>query len=190
MEYIIRKAQPADASQIAPCLFLAMEEIVFYLFGTQEKEKALHILETFVQSTDNQYSFENCWVVVDESDKIIGACNVYAGDRLTYLRQKILDYNVTYLGRQLEIEDETQAGEYYIDCIGVLPTLQGKGIGNMLLQYLIKNYSIENQQILGLLVDFDNPKAKKLYVRLGFEVVGKKTLAGKTLEHLQYKPKK
>jgi predicted GNAT family acetyltransferase len=42
-------------------------------------------------------------------------------------------------------------------------------------------------KVLGLLVDDDNPKAKKHYERLCFKVVGEKWLMGKHLEHMQIK---
>ena len=86
-------------------------------------------------------------------------------------------------------EDETQAGEYYIDCVGVNPNQQGKGIGSKIFQFLIDEYVYRRKETLGLLVDRDNPNAKRLYLKLGFEVVGEKTLVGKRLEHLQFKKK-
>lgn len=83
------------------------------------------------------------------------------------------------------MEDETESGEFYIDCIGVNSDQQGKGIGSKALNFLIDEYVVKNHQTLGLLVDEDNPNAKRLYLKLGFKVVGRKSLAGKKMEHLQ-----
>jgi len=55
------------------------------------------------------------------------------------------------------------------------------------LQFLIDEYVYKSNETLGLLVDKDNPAAKKLYLKLGFEFVGNKTFAGKQMEHLQLK---
>ncbi|WP_205944012.1 GNAT family N-acetyltransferase [Pedobacter xixiisoli] len=85
-------------------------------------------------------------------------------------------------------EDETEAGEYYIDCVGVNPSQQGKGIGSKIFKFLIDEYVHKQKETLGLLVNIDNPDAQKLYLKLGFEIVGEKTLVGKRLNHLQYKP--
>jgi ribosomal protein S18 acetylase RimI-like enzyme len=78
-------------------------------------------------------------------------------------------------------------GEFYIDSLGVAANQQGKGIGSKLLLFLIDEYVTINQKTLGLLVDEENPAAKKLYLKLGFKTVGKKTLVGKNLEQLQIK---
>jgi len=87
--------------------------------------------------------------------------------------------------RSFNPEEETQAGEYYIDCVAVNPTRQGSGVGSKILQFLINEYVYERNEKLGLLVDKENPDARKLYLKLGFEMVGEKTLAGKKMEHLQ-----
>jgi ribosomal protein S18 acetylase RimI-like enzyme len=68
-----------------------------------------------------------------------------------------------------------------------LPNQQGKGIGAKLIQYVINEQVQENGQTLGLLVDKANPGAKRLYLKLGFEVVGEKNLMGISMEHLQLK---
>lgn len=188
MEYRIRKATIEDARDIALCLFLAMKDIAFYLFNTNEKNESLSILEEFISTENNQYSYSICWVVENKKNKVIAASNVYSGANLYLLRKAVIDFNKEKHGRNIEIEDETQSGEYYIDCMGVHPDYQGKGIGSLLFQHLIQEYVTQQKQTLGLLVDLDNPQAKKLYLKLGFEVVGQKTLAGKTLEHMQITP--
>ena len=64
-------------------------------------------------------------------------------------------------------EDETQAGEYYIDSLAVLPEYRGRGIARQLMQA-----QIAHGHSLGLpstlLVDPDNPPALRLYESLGF----------------------
>jgi len=76
----------------------------------------------------------------------------------------------------------------YVDALAVSPNHQGKGIGSKLLQIVIDEYVVEKRQILGLLVDEDNPSAKRIYIKLGFRPVGKKMLAGKHMEHLRIGP--
>ena len=85
-------------------------------------------------------------------------------------------------------QDETQAGEIYIDTIAVSPDFQGKGIGSKILDYLIEEIAIKQNNVLGLLVDFENPNAKKLYEKKGFTVVGEKMLMNENHEHMQYHP--
>ena len=92
--------------------------------------------------------------------------------------------------RDFAPEDETQSGEYYIDCIGVNPNQQGKGIGTKILQFLIHEYVNQRDKTLGLLVDKNNPKAKQLYLKIGFEIVDEVIFVGKVMEHLQMRNKK
>lgn len=181
---MIRKAKTEDATAIANYLFLAMEDIAYQLCGESDADKAKSFLKHFVELENNQYSYQNCWVIT-ANDQVIGAMNVYDGAKLAELREPIFNYIETIQNRKFFMEDETESGEFYIDCIGVNPEKQGKGIGANALNFLIDEYVVKNKQTLGLLVDEDNPNAKRLYLKLGFQVVGIKTLAGKTMEHLQ-----
>lgn len=183
----IRKARPQDAPSIAGLLLLAMEDIVYNFIGEKSYEKAIDFLSNMVMQEANQYSYENCWVI-EENRNIIAVACLYDGANLHQLRQPVGHYIQTHFKRNFNPEDETQAGEVYIDCVGVHPNQQGKGIGSKIFAFLIEEYVIKQKQTLGLLVDYDNPKAEKLYLKLGFKIVGEKTLVGKRLKHLQYQP--
>jgi len=183
---LIRKAKPEESGSIASFIFLAMEDIAYAFIGERSAEKALHWLDSLVRMKANQYSYENCWVAVAD-EEIVAAAVVYDGGRLAELRVPVADQIREMFERDFNPENETQAGEYYIDSVGVHPDRQGEGIGSKLFKFLIDSYVHERKQTLGLLVDKDNPKAKNLYLKLGFDLVGEKTLAGKELEHMQYR---
>ena len=180
----IRKALPEDANSIANLLLLAMEDIIYEFIGEPNKEKAIAFLTHFAKTTDNQYSYQNCYVMED-GEVIIAAVNIYDGAKLQEYRQPIGDYIAAHFSKDLKVEDETQAGEFYIDSIGVSETFQGKGIGSEMLMYLINEYVIRGKLTLGLLVDEENIHAKKLYLKLGFLTVNHIRLTGKRMEHLQ-----
>jgi len=180
----IRKATLADSDSITTHLLLAMEEIIYKFIGKRDHEQANAFLLHFVKRADNQYSYLNCWVAED-GHEIVAAVNVYDGADLKELRGPVISYAKNQFNRDLDPEDETQAGEHYIDSLGVSPSQQGKGIGSKILKFLIDEYVTRNKQTLGLLVDEENPNAKKLYLKLGFRPVGKKVLLGKNMEHLQ-----
>jgi ribosomal protein S18 acetylase RimI-like enzyme len=180
----IRKATLNDSQAIASCLLVAMEDIVYRFIGENNAEKANEFMLFFVENVNNQYSYENCWVAVD-NEKVIGAINVYDGALLTELRQPVVDHLRKKFGKELNVEDETQAGEFYIDTIGVHPNQQGKGIGTKLLQFVVDDFVTNRGHTLGLLVDDQNPNAKRLYLKLGFRSAGKRLFLGKNMEHLQ-----
>lgn len=183
---IIRKATIEDSNIISEHLFLAMEDILYEFIGVKDSKKAREFLLYFVRKENNQYSFQNC-LVAESTFGIEGSINIYDGAKLEMLREPIIQYIKKHFNTNFNPENETQQGEYYIDSFGVSTNRQGKGVGTKLLQFVIETYS-NNQQTLGLLVDEENPKAEKLYLNLGFEIVGRKVLAGKKMKHLQRKP--
>lgn len=181
---IVRKATPADSASIAPLLLLAMEEIVYKFIGRNDRLEAEAFLLYFVEKANNQYSWQNCWVAKAEGE-VVAAVNVYDGSKLPMLREPVLEHIKQRYNTHVTPEDETSAGEYYIDSLGVHPACRCRGIGTKILTYLIEHYVHQQRCVLGLLVDEENPAAKKLYLRLGFKRVGRKTLLGKKMEHLQ-----
>lgn len=76
--------------------------------------------------------------------------------------------NISHL--VIATEEETVAGfmgieEQKLEMLFVLPEKRGKGIGKKLIDYGIKNYSINE-----LTVNEQNPQAKGFYEHLGFKV--------------------
>jgi len=184
---IIRKANKSDSEDIAKLLFLAMEDIVFKFIGIRSTEKALLFLNSLVAQENNQYSYQNC-CVAELDNTIAGMACVYNGADLKPLRKPIEAALLTMFGKPFDAEDETEAGEFYIDCIGVDPKHQGKGIGSEILKFLIEEYVHKKNETIGLLVETANPGARKLYLKAGFIKSGEKILTGKTMEHMQYLP--
>jgi ribosomal protein S18 acetylase RimI-like enzyme len=177
----IRKANLNDSEFIATHLLLAMEDIVYTFINENNPQKAREFMLHFVQKENNQYSYQNCWVMEQEM-KIIATVSLYNGAQLDELRQPVVEHIRNKYKSNFTPEDETQAGEHYIDCIGVSSEHRGKGIGSQILEFLINEYQ---GKTLGLLVHEDNPDAKRLYLKLGFKSVGTKMLFGKKMEHLQ-----
>lgn len=183
----IRKAKQTDAGAIVPLLLMAMEEIVYKFIGEKSYEKASSFLHQMVLTNANQYSYQNCWVIT-LNDKVVGAANIYDGADLRKLIAPVALAIKTDFDRPFNPEDETAAGEMYVDCIGVNTDCRGLGLGSKLLSYLVHEYVDKQKKVVGLLVEDGNPQAEKLYLRLGFKQVGTKTLVGKNLKHLQIQP--
>ena len=184
---IIRKAELKDSKKVAEYLLLAMEEIVYEFIDERNEEKAAAFMNWCVENENTQYSYQNAWVA-DENGEVIGAVVLYNGADLYLLRENVNKYIKTVTLKPLQPEDETQAGEYYIDSFGVSQEHQGKGIGSRMLIHLIEEYAEKQGFTLGLLVEKENPAAKRLYERLGFKKVGEKMLVGKEMEHMQFNP--
>ncbi len=180
----IRRGELKDADTIAAHLLLAMEDIVYQFIGENDYDEAYRFLSTLVKYQGNQYSYNNNWVL-EEQGQIIGTALVYDGGRLAELRAPVGRLIKEAYSLDFNPEDETQAGEFYIDCLAVDPNQQGRGIGTKMLNFLIDEYVRKGGNVLGLLVDESNPSARKLYERLGFLAVGEKALLGKKMFHMQ-----
>ncbi|MDO5105084.1 GNAT family N-acetyltransferase [Capnocytophaga sp.] len=182
---MIRFATKNDADFVAPLMFQAMEEIVFKLIGKEDENQAVSFLKTLFLEEKNQYSYQNT-IVFEEDNAVIGSLVFYDGADLEHFRKPVLTLAEQISGRKIAVEDETSAGEIYIDTVSVSPRGQGKGIGSQLISFL-QNYVAENQLgKIGLLVDENNPKAEKLYTRLGFVYANNQTLAGGNYKHLVF----
>jgi ribosomal protein S18 acetylase RimI-like enzyme len=181
----IRKALPLD--ETVPLLMLqAMEDIVYLFIGKEDKDEAILFLFDLFKREGNQYSYENTFVAVDENNEIIGSITAYDGDLLSSLRTPVLQFIQDRYDQHLELDNETDGDELYIDTIAVAPNQQGKGVGSSLLRHLLA-YAKENSfSKVGLLVDFDNPDAQRLYERTGFQIDSKKDFAGGQYFHMIY----
>ena len=119
----------------------------------------------------------------------VGAIVGYNGAQLQELRNGTFAVLRRLIGRTPTIADETEAGEYYLDSVAVLPEYRGMGVGQALISALCDKAFADGHERVGLIVDFDNPQAEKLYTALGFERVGTRLFFGHKMWHLQKKNK-
>ncbi|RYG16420.1 MAG: N-acetyltransferase, partial [Chitinophagaceae bacterium] len=130
---MIRNAKPDDAKAVAPLIIQAMGELANKFSNTTDAKKTLALFEYFFRQKSNQYSYENA-LVFEDNGQILGSLNAYDGGKLPELRKNFTDYlRVNNSLKDFHPEEETQAGEFYLDTISVSPSAQGKGIGKQLI---------------------------------------------------------
>lgn len=178
----VRPATPADAPMIARAVAMAIgDEMALTAYCGADYHMAL----TAIAATEaTQYSWQY-GLVAEVSGVVAGAIVGYDGAALHRLRAgtyRVLD---GCIGRVPSIADETEAGEYYLDSVGVFPEFRGMGVGRQLVAAFCKKALAEGHERIGLMVDFDNPNAEKLYRSLGFERVGERLFFGHRMRHLQ-----
>lgn len=185
MKDTIQQAKAEDAYLVAPLIVQAMGDLACDFTGKETIEQAIPLFKFLFKNTANQYSHDNT-LVFKEKGNILGSITTYDGKKLEEYREKLLKYiEQEYAVVNLKLEDETQAGELYIDCLSVSPKAQGKGVGTQLIEAAILKAKEEGHSHIGLLVEMGNPNAKRLYERIGFLVVGKKSLGNSQYEHMQ-----
>ncbi|HEY9195601.1 MAG TPA: GNAT family N-acetyltransferase [Mucilaginibacter sp.] len=183
---MIRQATSADAPILSKLIIQAMGDLAVKFVNSSDPLMAVGLFEHFAALTANQYSYENALVWEDENG-VCGMISGYDGACLHQLREPFHLYIARVYRFEQILEDETQPGEYYIDCLSVLPRSQGKGIARQLIKALVDHAAQLGHSTVGLLVHKSNAQAKKLYTRLGFKVVDQRVFVGDVYEHLQYR---
>lgn len=180
----VRLATKNDAKIIAQVVAMAIgdEETLKNYCG----ENYLEILEKIARREYTQYSFRNA-LIAEIGEKVAGAIVGYDGAKLLELRKGTFDVIKTHLGFSPNIEPETSAGEFYLDSVAVFSKFRGSGIGKCLISALCHKVFSEGHKAIGLLVDFENPDAEKLYHSIGFVRVNTTTFFGHKMWHLQKK---
>ncbi|MBO5267141.1 MAG: GNAT family N-acetyltransferase [Muribaculaceae bacterium] len=164
------------------------DELALHLAGSPDRIPLVYaVFSSLAMREDTQYSYKNALVALDPDDEVAGIIVCYDGARLHELRKAFIDLANKTLGTDFDeatLADETSDDEIYLDSLCVFERYRGQGLGAKLIQAAAKRHK-ESGKPLGLLVDYDNPRARKLYVKLGFRSVGERPFAGTVMEHMQ-----
>ena len=179
-ELNIRKATKDDAPLIAKVVAMAIGEESAVLYGG---DNYMNVFEEIALLEDSQYSYRNTFVA-EVDGNAVGAVVAYDGADLHPLRKSTLDVISKHTGREMQIADETDASEFYLDSLAVLPEYRGRGVGVKLILAVKERAFNEYNKDLGLLVDFENPDAERLYKSVGFERADVKDFLGHKMWHL------
>ena len=187
----IEKAKKEDAPLIAPMVMEAMNlECCQWFAGPNHTLDDFERLMTRLITMENsQYSYCNTLVAVEYGEgglrTLVGCCISYDGARLHLLRKAFVAEAMATFGIDYsDMEDETTAGELYIDSLCVCAQYRGRGIASQLLEATVEKGRKLGLPV-GLLVDNGNPKAERLYARLGFEVMGVASWGGHKMRRMR-----
>ena len=188
-DYIVRAARADEAEVIATMIMEAMNhECCQWFAGPDHTLSDFHrLLTELVRRTDSQYSYLNTSVAVISS-LVVGICITYDGGKLHQLRRAFVEASLRELGMDhSSMDDETQAGELYIDSLCVAEAFRRKGIATALIHDSIEKARTQGLPAVGLLVDNDNPRAEHFYRRLGFKHIDNNTWGSHPMKHMVYK---
>ena len=185
----IEQAQVSQASDIARLIMEAMNhECCLYFAGEEHGLSGFHQLMTdLVCRADSQYSYLNTLVALNAQREVIGVCTSYDGAELHQRRTAFVQGCLARFNRDFgNMDDETAAGELYVDSLAVDVRYRGKGIAKALLRATIEKGKQLQLPAVGLLVDKGNPKAERLYTSVGFQYVDDNQWGGHAMRHLRY----
>lgn len=187
----IENARKEDAPIIAPMIMEAMNlECCQWFAGPNHTlEEFEQLMTRLVAMEESQYSYRNTLVAIDHGAEagrtVAGVCVSYDGALLRPLRRAFIQEALETFGIDYsDMGDETAAGELYIDTVCVRADYRGHGIAGQLLMATVEK-GREMGLPTGLLVDDGNPKAERLYRRLGFEVVGDDCWGGHKMHRMR-----
>ena len=175
-----------QAAEIARLIMTAMtDDCCLYFcgdgFGLNDFHKMMTML---VERENSQYSYRNTLVAMD-GDKVIGISVSYDGARLHELRRAFIEAAKKYIGKDHSgMDDETQAGELYLDSLAVLPEYRRQGIARKLRKGTKERANRLGLPCVGLLVDKDNPIGEALYTSIGFRYINDNQWGGHPMKHL------
>ena len=183
----IQEAVIAQAADIAQLIMMAMtDDCCLHFCGEGHGlEDFRRMMTSLVEREDSQYSYRNTLVAVD-GEKVIGVAVSYDGGKLHELRQAFIETAKTFLGKDHSgMDDETQAGELYLDSLAVLPEYRRQGIALRLLFATKEKAEKLGLPCVGLLVDKGNPAGEALYASAGFRYANDSHWGGHSMKHLQ-----
>ena len=183
---MIKEATKGQAAEIARLIMMAMtDDCCLYFcgdgFGLEDFRKMMTLL---VEREDSQYSYRNTLVAMDE-DKVVGISVSYDGAKLQQLRQAFIETAKEHIGKDHSgMDDETQAGELYLDSLAVLPDYRRRGIASRLIRATKERADKMGISCVGLLVDKGNPLGEALYSSVGFQFANDNMWGGHPMKHL------
>lgn len=182
----IQAATQQQAAEIAGLIMTAMtDECCLYFcgdgYGLQDFRQ---LMSSLVEREDSQYSYKNTLVAM-EDNQVVGVAVSYDGSQLHELRKAFIEAAKVQLGKDhTGMDDETQAGELYLDSLAVLPAYRRQGIARQLLLATKERANRLGLPCVGLLVDHGNPAGETLYASVGFRYANDNQWGGHPMKHL------
>lgn len=118
--------------------------------------------------TDVLYSWQHA-LVAESDGQVVGSLTSYEGRHYRALKAVTFPLIKEMCGKDFSgMDDETAAGEYYLDSLYVVPEFRKQGVGSRLVRAAMGKAERLRAAKVALLVSPGNPSAEKLYRTLGF----------------------
>lgn len=180
---MIKTADRNNIENISTLIYDAIHDIANSLTGENEKSKILDTLDHYIKMDICRLSYKNIYTYT-VNNSIVALILAYNSNDVEKLDSPMINHLKSKNIIIDSFEKECFNDEFYIDTVSVSPNFQGKGFAKELFSF-IENKAFElGFKKLSLLVDFENPKAKSLYMKLGFKENTVLTVSNAKFHHM------
>lgn len=204
MALLIRPCTAEDVDDILPLMYSAGPETFRFVFSVHSELEVLDFLRASFVKGDGEFGYRDHFVAVDNDDIVALVGMRRAQDNLKYTLSAASDifkfyglYNgLRVISRGLRFErivSPPHKGTLCLHNLGVKEGLRGKGYGRQLIAWFLEQSGKQNVNAVCLDVAETNPRARALYLGLGFSIKGvtqgnlsNKYGRGVTHEYMEY----
>jgi len=176
-----RPARAEDTEMAVPLIYSSGPEAFNYVFGPSGDGGAIAYLLAAFRDGAGEFGYRNHIVGVRDG-QIVAAGGGWTGATglpfmLAAVRQFVMQFGVvkaaSTIARGLATENvmpPPAKAEFYIGHLGVSEAMRGRGVGGVMLDYLLARGRESGVPTAVLDVAMTNPRAEALYFRNGFRV--------------------
>lgn len=183
MPFEFRPCLPEDVNAVTPLMYSSGPEAYRYTFSVSRELQVLDFLrEAFVKG-DGEFGYKSHIVAVDAGE-IVALVGMRSADERSEYTLAVIKNIFGFYGffnglrvmvRGLRFEKivaPPRKGVLCLHNLGVKEGVRSKGYGQQLITYFLEQAKQKNVTAVGLDVAETNPRARALYLRLGFEIKG------------------
>jgi len=176
----IRPARPDDANFAASMIYLSLDSLADHLFGQKKEDIETSLKQLFTRNA-GRFGYKDAFVAEFEG-KPVGLLIASRGMDLDRLGHETIPHLIAVLGliktigfvwRTVTLPGgrEAEDDELYIANLGIIPSMQGRSFGSHMLAYAEELAREYNLMKCSLIVGWHNTDARRLYERIGYQIV-------------------
>ncbi|EXJ23493.1 Acetyltransferase, GNAT family [Alkalibacterium sp. AK22] len=184
---MIREAKAEEAGAIVDLFKVILSDMEHPVMEEVSWDELRPALVHAAKSEQFRQSYKNALVKVVDGE-VVGFCFGYPGgesEEYASLSRLIESFDLPPF--ETFMVEETMEGEWYLDSLVTRADYRGRGVGKELMEAAYAKAHAMGLPVVGLNVDHDNPRARKLYEAQGFKKVKEVRLVDHLYDHMQKK---
>lgn len=183
---MIRKAQRKDTEALINGIIAIWEDMESPFVTEIPLLELKEILRTCMLDNDFRYRYTN-GIVCEREGEVAGFIFGYKGEEEPTLDQsfkKRLTEKKYDQKINLSFDQETKAGEWYVDMVFTQANFRKQGVATALLEALPQIAGEAGESLIALNCDLENANARKVYEKQGFQKESEIMIVGHRYDHM------